>query len=326
MSTVETIRSLPIPSDTEYLCVEAIIADEIYVSKNHSGFPGVLINIDSTNHRFITYSSESLDIFLRSDCKIETEPGSNIISALIIQPKIQEMEVVTSSFADLIVNYNFNKNENLDKLNDYLSKLIELFTYKSDDKFALSSAIGLWGELYLISQFPNAVKYWRGSQGTTFDFQEKNISLEVKSSIKGKNFKIQSKQLISRNEQSYVFAVNPELDYDVGLSVSDLVEKIIKIIPSQFVFEFIDGLLARGFVLGNNIPNLNKPFKLTFENPIVVDLTNIETKLLQSISSISDCIEDGFISKVELSFNYSQLKQLETITYADFSNSIRRLL
>ena len=108
--------------------------------------------------------------------------------------------------------------------------------------------------------------------------------------------------------------------------MSDLVEKIIKIIPSQYVFEFMNGLLARGFVLGNNISNLNKPFKLTFENPIVVDLTNIETKLLQSISSISDCIEDGFISKVELSFNYSQLKQLETITYADFSNSIRRLL
>lgn len=326
MSTVEIIRSLPIPSDTESLCVEAIIADEIYVSKNHSGFPGVLINIDSKNHRFITYSSESLDIFLRDDCKIETEHGSNIISALIIQPKIQEMEVVTSSFADLIVNYNFNKNENLDNLNEYLSKLIELFTYKSDDKFALSSAIGLWGELYLISQFPNAVKYWRGSQGTTFDFQEKNISLEVKSSIKGKNFKIQSKQLISSNEQSYVFAVNPELDYDSGLSVSDLVENIIKIIPSQYVFEFMNGLLARGFVLGNNIPNLNKPFKLRFENPIVVDLTSIETKLLQSISSISDCIEDGFISKVELSFSYSQLKLLETITYADFSNSIRRLL
>ena len=114
--------------------------------------PGVLINIDSTNHRFITYSSESLDIFLRDDCKIETEHSliSNIISALIIQPNIkQEMEVVTGSFADLIVNYDFNKNENLDNLNDYLSKLIELFTYKSDDKFALSSAIGLWGDLYL---------------------------------------------------------------------------------------------------------------------------------------------------------------------------------
>ena len=40
------------------------------------------------------------------------------------------------------------------------------------------------GGVILNLAVPNAVKYWRGSQGTTFDFQEKNISLEVKSSIK----------------------------------------------------------------------------------------------------------------------------------------------
>jgi len=326
MSMLEIIHSLPIPSDTDTLCVEAIIADEFYVSKNHSGYSGILIKIVSTNHRFLTYSSESLDILERDDCKIESENGSNTVSALIIQPKIDNMEVVTSSFADMIVNYDFNKKENLDELNDYLSKLIELFTYKSDDKFALSSAIGLWGELYLISQFPDTVKFWRGSEGTTFDFQEKKISLEVKSSIKGKNFKIQSKQLLPSNDHSFVFAVNPELDYDIGFSVADLVEKITKIIPAQYVFEFITSLSVRGFVIGNDIPNLNKPFKLRFEKPIVVDLTNIETKLMDSISSISKCVEEGFISKVELSVNYSQLKQLENITYADFSTVIGRLL
>ena len=51
------------------------------------------------------------------------------------------MEVVTSSFADMIVNYNFNKKENLTKLNDYLGKLIDLFTYKSNDDFSLREAI-----------------------------------------------------------------------------------------------------------------------------------------------------------------------------------------
>jgi hypothetical protein len=326
MSILETIHSLPIPSDTETLCVEAIIEDEFYVSKNHFGFSGILIKIESINHSFLTYSSESLDILVRNDCKIESENGSNIVSALTIQPKIADVEVVTSSFADMIVNYNFNKKENLDELNDYLSKLIELFTYKSDDNFALSSAIGLWGELYLISQFPNTVKFWRGSEGTTFDFQEKNISLEIKSSVKGKNFKIQSKQLLPTNVHSLVFAVNPELDYDIGHSVADLVEKITKIIPAQYVFEFVTSLSARGFVIGNDIPNFNKPFKLRFENPIVIDLTTIETNLMNSISSISKSVEEGFISKVELSFNYSQLKQLENITYTDFSMLIRRLL
>jgi hypothetical protein len=324
MSTLELINSLPIPSDTDTLCVEAIIENEFYVSRNNNGYSGLMIKLDSTNSSFLTYSSESLDIFVRDECKIESEKETYSVSALIIQPKIEHMEVVVASFADMIVKYNFNKKENLNLLNDYLSKLINLFTYKTDDKFPLNSAIGLWGELYLILQFPNTINFWKGSQGTTFDFQDKNISLEVKSSIKGKNFKIQSKQLLGGKNQSFLFAVNPELDYDSGCSVADLVEEINKNIPIEKVFEFMTGLSLRGFTMGNTISNLNKPFKLSSKEPIVIDLLSIESELMNSIVSISQCVEQGFISKVDLTINYSQLKLLENITYADFSKELRR--
>ena len=120
--------------------------------------------------------------------------------------------------------------------------------------------------------------------------------------------------------------MNPELNYDNGVSVADLVELVIKRIPMENVFEFIRSLSMRGFTIGNKIPNLNKPFKIISENPVIIDLSKIETDLKSSIHSISKCIEDGLITKAEISVNYSQLKQLENITYSNFTIILERFI
>ena len=89
ISTLDLINSLPVPSDSETLCVEVISKDDFYVTKNSSGISGILIRLTSNdNNRFLTYSSESLEILARDDCKIETKNRVDTISALIIQPKI----------------------------------------------------------------------------------------------------------------------------------------------------------------------------------------------------------------------------------------------
>jgi len=324
---LDLIKSIPVPKDADTLSVEGIIENEFYASRNYDSYAGLLIKLNKNNNfPFVTYFSEALDIHVRDDCKIESDEVNKTVTALLIQPKIDNMDLVISSFADVILNYDFNKKVNLEDLNDYLSKLIQLFTYKTDDNFPLNSAVGLWGELLLISKFPEIVSYWKGSQGTTFDFQEKGISVEVKSSIKGKSFKINSKQLLANTDKSFLFAANIELDYDSGVSVTDLVEEIIRKIAIEYIFNFTVELSLRGFTIGHNISNLNKPFKLISDNPNVIDLNKLEDYIENTIQSISQCMEKGVFTQAEFSLNYAQIKMLENITYSDFSTRIEDFL
>jgi hypothetical protein len=325
MTAFELMKSLPIPTQVDTLNVEKIRDGDFYASRNHKGFAGLLLRLSTKNFKFLTFSSEALEIRVRDDCNIEAHDSKEVIRALLIQPKIENMEVVIGSFADAILNYGFNNKENYDQLNDYLNRLIQLFTYKTNDNFPLNTAIGLWGELYAISMLPSLLTYWKGSEGTTFDFQEKGISLEIKASQKGRSFKIQSSQLQANAEKSFLMAINIELNYESGKSTVDLVDDIIRIIPSDHIFDFTLGLSRRGFVLGNKISNFNKPFNLMSDYPALIDLNKLNQELSDTINSILRLIEDGIVSKTEFTLNYAQVKALENTTYHEFINQISGL-
>jgi len=324
MSTYELIQSIPIPTELDTLNVEAITPDGFYGSRNTDGFGGLLVSLNSEKtYPYTPYFSESLDIRVGEKCKIDSKNGLESISALLIQPKVEGMDKVISSFADIIVDYDFNSESNSRDLNDYLQKLIQLFTYTNQEDFPLSSAIGLWGELYLIKESPNIITFWKGSQGTTFDFQQKNMSLEVKSSVKGRSFQLDSKQLSSVDSSSYLVAISLEQNYEVGISVSDLVHQIINLLPGKDIFKFTIELLHRGFSIGNKKINLNKPFSLIYDNPIIIDLEEMNVEVTKYIGDCHSILEHGYFSKIKFSANYAQLKNLENFKYSDFGQILR---
>jgi hypothetical protein len=46
----------------------------------------------------------------------------------------------------------------------------------------LNKATGLWGELYICSQYPSLVPIWTGPSGSDIDFRSENIAFDVKTS------------------------------------------------------------------------------------------------------------------------------------------------
>ena len=72
---------------------------------------------------------------------------------------------------------------NVQKLNNAIQQLIELF-HQSANKEAKKSALGLWGELFLIKQsndVDEVIRYWHEKPKEPFDFSSESAKIEVKS-------------------------------------------------------------------------------------------------------------------------------------------------
>ena len=149
-----------------------------------------------------------------------------------------------------------------------------------------------------------------GTEGTTFDFQDKGISLEVKTSLMGRQFTIMSKQFVPNSIFSFLLAYDVDIDYDHGQSVSELVSSVMRKIPANDALIFSRTLASRGFVFGTKHNNLHKPFKHCGDSPIIINLNKFDKSLETVIQLISKNIEDNLFNKVRMSFNSTQLQQL----------------
>ena len=318
--------SIPSSETDDVFSAEPIISDVLYCTKNHEGNAGLIMKMQSADSTFNPYFSEALDIQLREKCKIQSNGNPQFFGALSIQSKIPEMEIVMSMFAEIIIEQEFLTLENQTHLFEYLNDLIQLFTFKHPDEFPLNLALGLWGELKLIEAIPSLWQFWRGTEGTTFDFQDKGISLEVKTSLMGRQFTIMSKQFVPNSILSFLLAYDVDIDYDHGQSVSELVSSVMRKIPADDALIFSRTLASRGFVFGTKHNNLHKPFKQSGDSPIIINLNKFDKSLEKVIQLISKNIEDNLLNKVKMSFNSTQLQQLSHMNLDQLKEKMESLI
>ena len=233
MRFTDVFYSIQSPTSEDVLSAEPIYSNLLYLTRNIKGNVGLIMRMQAADPTFNPYFSEAIDIQYRKKCKIDANGEAQLFGALSIQTKIPEMEAAISIFAEIIIDQGFFKSKRQSQLFEYLNDLIQLFTFKHPDEFPLNLALGLWGELKLIETIPNLWQFWRGTEGTTFDFQDKGISLEVKTSMRGNKFTIMSKQLAPISISSFLLAYDVDVDYDQGQSVTELVFSVLRKIPRR---------------------------------------------------------------------------------------------
>jgi len=109
---------------------------------------------------------------------------------------------------------------------------------------------GLWGELFFIlntNSPEKAILVWEGPNKKKFDFSNKGIDIEVKTSLNRHIHTFSDEQLQEASSPSrrYIYSLYLEEDLSGGKSTSELVNKISDVLPR--VEQFEKKLLAYGY-------------------------------------------------------------------------------
>jgi hypothetical protein len=118
----------------------------------------------------------------------------------------------------------------------YLGEWIEFF---SSQALRREEAIGLWGELYVLSVLPvveRGVPCWVGPYGEMFDFTGNGISMEVKTSLRSAIASFSLGQIQDRDDGHTVF-VRVLSDDASGRSLDDLVAEIRSKLANRVQFD-----------------------------------------------------------------------------------------
>jgi hypothetical protein len=165
----------------------------------------------------------------------------------------------------------FTSQTDVDK---YLAEWLEFF---SSQALSLERVIGLWGELYVLSELPvieRGVACWVGPYGQMFDYMGNGISLEVKTSLRTAVASFSLDQIENRDDGHSVF-VGVLKDDTGGRSLDQLVTQIRGGLPSSVQFDAT--LVRAGYRNGANadmrltaesvraVPNVEIP------RPVVID-------------------------------------------------------
>jgi len=97
--------------------------------------------------------------------------------------------------------------------------------------------VGLWGELYLISQYPNpdkVIEKWHGPEQKLFDFFSGKLLLDVKTSNQGTAHYFNLNQI--KNEHPVFIYALEITEEPTGSSIKELIAKIQKKIKNKGLF------------------------------------------------------------------------------------------
>jgi hypothetical protein len=174
-----------------------------------------------------------LEILFNKECKIydskKPEKGNHSESYTIIILKLfnRDFQIYFLSLCYRLLE-NIGNNTSLDLLVVEIEKIIELFQFIS--RPSLKTIQGLFGELLVIYEAHNSeymLKAWHIEENATFDFDDGNECLEVKTSSKGERIHSFSHQQLNRLVDKPVFIGSILTSRsDFGLSIFDLANLI----------------------------------------------------------------------------------------------------
>jgi hypothetical protein len=217
------------PKDCENLYGEAIEnTDAIWLAVGSEGYPHLMFPVsgitDESDLKF-----RFIDVQFSRECYIsDTSSNDQSGSFTLIKLKDDDPDVIRV-FLRLLEETFFNASENLD--NRFIRKevlhLIELFSKITFDK---SNLIGLWGELFTISNaadIEKAVSCWCSSENAKYDFVTRDFMLEVKTSLKSSRLHSFSLEQLRPSTDANVYIASILIaEVPSGLLLSQLIDQI----------------------------------------------------------------------------------------------------
>ena len=175
----------------------------------------------------------------------------------------------------------------------YIEEWKELFIGNSS--LSHEEQLGLWGELYLINQYPKpdkVIEKWHGPEQKLFDFFSGKLFLDVKTSNKGTAHYFSLNQI--KNEHP-VFIYSLEVTEDpAGNSITELIENIKEKIKNKALF--FEKLVKTKILNTQPIPTRFVPFQkriIAGENIPQPRKVDIGVEAVRFKSETSSCIIEG---------------------------------
>ena len=145
--------------------------------------------------------------------------------------------------------------ELVNSLRDMFSKLIN--TGRKEE-------IGLWGELFVICISSNKellIDSWHINNSDTFDFNDGNTKLEIKTTCKGERIhRISLNQILKSIESKSLICSIMTSEIELGKSVNDLIDEINQSVDHNYKIKLMERVMDAA---GNNILNFKAKFDFT---------------------------------------------------------------
>jgi len=209
------------------------------------------VSIDSNGHQqFFIHVKElvetkSIDNYADIEVNVNkyNESSSRLICTLFSADKeiMQKFSIVAKDIAYYCSKYKDSE------IFEYAQKRIESwanFLKPTRKGIGESEFVGLWGELYTISEIlmlyhkpVDVIRFWIGPEGKKKDLTLNSIEIEIKTSMSGSSNKINISsldQLEIMSDKLYLLHINtsPSAD-DAGFSLEDFYEKCMKALSEE---------------------------------------------------------------------------------------------
>lgn len=128
-----------------------------------------------------------------------------------------------------------------DRVREFVQGMAELFGHSK--QLEETSQRGLWGELHVLAQCPNAagaVEAWTGPARHVVDFARNGIEIEVKSSLGNHVHRVQDRQIaaaISKGSRRFLWSVCLREDPAGGLTLRESVGRVRSALSNRLEFE-----------------------------------------------------------------------------------------
>jgi hypothetical protein len=285
----------------------------LWILKNNLGCFGFLLTdtvskLDSDYKNITSHWKKSLN----------NKEGKVLNRCLIIESKINiDSKLFCNAITSLLDIKDKNKTFTLNEIRDALIKIEEI-TIKESDEF--NEVIGVWGELYLISELvaktnfdivkQEIIESWEGLDTRSkidFNLKSRLLKIEVKTTIESfrvHHFNTLDQVSTNANSSGFLasFCILPD---DNGLTCNDIVSAIKNQLPKNLLLSLEKKIKIRGKVCNNTkypfVINQNKQFEFyKFEDvpkPIIEEgITKIEWQaILDNKTAINKKAKEGLL-------------------------------
>lgn len=201
--------------------------------------------------------------------EVELEASGDIIqdSFTILELKKTDSQSVFAHFLDVCMDITekFGDHPDFIVLSEYLEKTYELFSRLK--KNSSIDELGLWGELFVLSQSRNKEKTidsWHVNPNDTFDFNSGDTILEVKTTqLDERIHVIKYNQLeLAIVNKGFICSIMTS-KIEVGFTINDLIDKITSQISFDYKMKFREKIMD---VAGIKIHDFKTNFDLKAAN------------------------------------------------------------
>ena len=224
------------------------------IAKNQEGFPVIMICTKKSFKNKQRFSLQNLSIQQDIECQVrdKTQIKTEFFTLIVFTNNSTELQSYFFRIAEPLLEVIPQKPSEKDVTN-IIFNFLEIFRVLL--KPAKKSVLGLWGELFIISQSVNSeqlLKAWHDNNFEKYDFGMDNWRIEVKTTIK--NIRIHSfsfEQLNPINEVKVEIASILTKQTVSGKSIEDLCKIIRTKITNLILINKINLLVAQ--ILGDTL-------------------------------------------------------------------------